>query len=74
MSFKGRIAKLEGGSSPCPECGGSSGYPRAPAVFAIHTRDKPYDGPENCPACGRPLSFTFDVEAASGRGGPGGGG
>ncbi len=66
MSFLGRLRRLEGGGSPaCPECGH---VPGTPMRFVIHTRDDPpYQGPENCPACRRPLTFTFDVAAASAR-------
>ncbi len=61
----GRLRRLEGGGSPCPECGHTPGA-RVRFVFG----EGPYEGPKPCPTCGRPRAFTLDISAASARPGP----
>jgi len=64
--MKGRLRRLEqarGLRNQCPECGG---VPGGPNEFTFAERGS-HEEPKNCPSCGLPRWFTFNLARASAR-------
>jgi hypothetical protein len=71
--MQSRLDRL-GGGELCEVCGHGYGPPQLKVVFVglppkpgwdMDTRDTPPEGPENCPACGRPLRYRVKARGLS---------
>jgi len=63
MNLGTRLRRLESGQpgNRCPDCGGMPAF--GTGVFTIDATGQ-YDGPDDCPTCGRPLVFTITLDRA----------